>query len=268
MKTPEDINTDESQNSTERPFIVACNKLPTLAAIGWLGKGWQDFKKAPKESLVYGGTIVLVSWIITLTAYHYHSITLALVMMSGFIFVAPVMSIGLYSIARQIKRGYKPKLWVSFTHGKRCYADLLIYAGILMVIFLVWVRAASMIHIFYPNTGHPEIKDLLLFLGIGSVVGSIFAAISFSASAFSLPMLMDKKVDMVTAVVSSINAVLRNKPAIFVWVMLIVLLLGISMLTGFLGFIVIMPVLGYASWHAYRDTMNDQSWPDREFNVE
>jgi len=72
-------------------------------------------------------------------------------------------------------------------------------------------------------------------------------------------MLLDKKVDMVTAVVSSINAVLRNKPAIFVWVLLIVLLLGIGMVTGFLGFFVIMPVLGYASWHAYRDTMNDQS---------
>ncbi len=268
MKTPQNTDAAEVQTNTERPFIVACNRLPPLAAIGWLNQGWQDFKKAPRPGLVYGGIIVLISWIITLTAYHYHSITLALVMMSGFIFVAPVMSIGLYSIARQLKRGYEPRLRASFIHGKQCYADLLIYAGILMVVFLVWVRAASMIHIFYPTTAHPEIRDLLVFLGIGSVVGSIFAAISFSASAFSLPMLMDKKVDMVTAVVSSINAVLRNKAAIFVWVMLIVLLLGIGMLSGFTGFFIIMPVLGYASWHGYRDTMNDHSWPDRAFNME
>ncbi len=258
----------KSPASTERPFIVACNQLETTAAIGWLVKGWQDFKQAPKESLSYGGIIVIASWVISLTAYHYHSIMLALVMMSGFIFIAPVMSLGLYSIARQLKRGYKPRLSVSFIHGKNRYSDLLIYAGVLMIIFLVWVRAASMIHIFFPATSNPEIVDLLLFLTIGSMVGSIFATITFAASAFSLPMLMDKKVDMITAVVSSINAVLRNKKALLFWVFLIVLLLTIGMLTAFLGFFIIMPVLGYASWHAYRDTMNDQCWPDREFKVD
>ncbi len=258
----------EADENIQRPFIVDCNQLDTTAALVWLSKGWSDFKTAPKHSLAYGGVIFILSWVITLAAWNYHSITLAIILISGFIFIAPVMSIGLYSIARQIKRGHKPELKLSFAHGCTAYSDLLIYAGVLMVIFLIWVRAASMIHVFFPTKANPEIGDLVLFLGIGSVVGSVFAAITFSASAFSLPMLMDKKVDMITAVVSSINAVLRNKSAIFFWIVLIVLLLLISLLTAFLGFLIIMPLLGYASWHAYRDTMNDTSWPDREFKVE
>ncbi len=258
----------ESDENSQRPFIVDCNKLKATDPISWLNKGWNDFKAAPTHSLAYGGVIFLLSWLITFTAWQYHSMTLAIVLISGFIFIAPVMSIGLYSIARQIKRGHQPQLKLSFAHGCSAYSDLLIYAGILMVIFLVWVRAASMIHVFFPTKANPEIADLLMFLGIGSIVGSFFAAITFSASAFSLPMLMDKKVDMVTAVVSSINAVLRNKAAIFVWITLIVLLLALSILTAFLGFFVVMPVLGYASWHAYRDTMNDSSWPNREFKVD
>ena len=160
-----------SEENNQRPFIVECNQLEVGAPLVWLSKGWSDFKAAPKHSLAYGGVIFVLSWIITLSAWSYHSITLAIILISGFIFIAPVMSIGLYSISRQIKRGHKPELKLSFTHGFSAYSDILIYAGVLMVIFLVWVRAASMIHVFFPTNANPEIGDLILFLGIGSAVG-------------------------------------------------------------------------------------------------
>ena len=100
----------------------------------------------------------------------------------------------------------------------------MVFALMLMIVFLVWWRAASAVHIFFPvDMATPDWTDYLQFLGIGSAIGSIFAVIVFSAAAFSLPMLLDREADAITAVVTSINAVLRNKPAMAVWAALIVL---------------------------------------------
>ena len=93
---------------------------------------------------------------------------------------------------------------------------------ILLVIFLVWARAASMTHVFFPALARPSLAELATFLAIGSMIGSLFAAFVFCISAFSLPMIVDRKADMVTAVVTSFNAVLRNKAAMLVWALLIV----------------------------------------------
>ena len=76
-------------------------------------------------------------------------------------------------------------------------------------------------------------------------------------------MVMDKKVDMMTCCLSSLNAVLRNKTTMIFWGLIVVILTGIGILSGFLGFLVIMPVLGYATWHGYRDTLDASYWPDR-----
>ncbi|MEN8761510.1 MAG: DUF2189 domain-containing protein, partial [Thiogranum sp.] len=104
--------------------------------------------------------------------------------------------------------------------------------------------------------------DLAIFLGIGSAVGSIFATLVFSASAFSLPMMLDRKVDTVTAVLTSVHAVVSNKAAMVVWVLIILAALAISFLTAFLGLAVLMPVIGYATWHGYRDTIQVEGWPE------
>ena len=117
--------------------------------------------------------------------------------------------------------------------------------------------------------GEESISSLVTFLLVGSAVGSIFVTIVFSVSAFSLPMVMDKKVDMLTCCISSINAVLRNKTTMVVWAGLIVFFTAIGIVTLFLGFLVIIPLLGYATWHSYRDTLNADEWDDRinEFRI-
>jgi uncharacterized membrane protein len=129
-----------------------------------------------------------------------------------------------------------------------------------MVVFLVWARAASMIHVFFPVEGQYEWRDLLPFLGIGSAVGSLFAAFTFGAAAFSLPMLVDRKVDIVTAIVTSINAVLRNKLTMVVWVAIIVAGVAIGFATAFIGLAFTLPLLGYATWHSYRDCIDPSAW--------
>ena len=198
--------------------------------------------------------------------------------MSGFILLAPLLAVGTYSISEQIEHGRQPSLRRCLVVGRRAFGNLMVFALILMIVFLVWWRAASAVHIFFPvDMTSPDWTDYLQFLGIGSAVGSIFAVIVFAAAAFSLPMLVDREADSVTAVVTSVNAVLRNKPAMAVWAALIVvavtpgfalLLLGRERGAGFalvmalLG--ITLPLIGHATWHAYRATIDASAWPRNE----
>ena len=101
---------------------------------------------------------------------------------------------------------------------------------------------------------------MLAFLGVGSAVGSVFALVSFSASAFSLPMIADRDCDMITAVITSVNAVLHNKCAMLVWVVCILTVMLIGILTAGIGLAVTTPWLAYSTWHAYRSCIRAQDW--------
>jgi uncharacterized membrane protein len=244
------------------PTVVApCNTLAVTAALGWLAAGWRDFLQAKTVSLVYGLAVFAVSALVSWAAWKLGGWVMLISAMTGFVFVAPVLAFALYSVSRQLCEGREPSLAHTLLAMRRPFSHAMVYALVLLVIFLVWARAASMVHIFFPIVGSPEWPELLLFLAIGSAVGSIFAIISFAASAYSIPMLANRDVDIVTAIVSSINAVLRNKTANLFWAVLIVMLTGVGLLTGLLGLIVIIPWLAYSTWHGYRATLDVSEWP-------
>ncbi len=117
-----------------------------------------------------------------------------------------------------------------------------------------------MVHIFFPVEGEEGMRGLVAFLAIGSAVGSVFALVTFAASAFSLPFIANRDVDVVTAVISSVNAVLRNKWTMAVWVALIVTLTGVGLATALLGLIVVVPWLAYETWHGYRAALDVSGW--------
>ncbi len=260
------------------PFVAPCRRLGTWEPIGWLRLAWGDFKTAPRQSLTYGAVVVLLSWALAYIAIRFGGYFELLALVSGFILLAPLLAVGTYSISEQIEHGRQPSLRRCLVVGRRAFGNLMVFALILMIVFLVWWRAASAVHIFFPvDMTSPDWTDYLQFLGIGSAVGSIFAVIVFAAAAFSLPMLVDREADSVTAVVTSVNAVLRNKPAMAVWAALIVvavtpgfalLLLGRERGAGFalvmalLG--ITLPLIGHATWHAYRATIDASAWPRNE----
>jgi uncharacterized membrane protein len=142
--------------------------------------------------------------------------------------------------------------------------DMLIFSFILLVVFLLWARSATAIHIFFPENAEYEIADLALFLGIGTAIGAVFSTIVFTTSAFSLPMIMDRKTDAITAVVTSVNAVLQNKKTMFIWALMIVSFVIAGFATLFVGFIFFLPLIGHATWHAYRDVVDASEWPENE----
>jgi uncharacterized membrane protein len=262
-----DQPTDEIDRET-MPFVAPCRELGFFAPIGWLRKGVADLTKAPQQSLTYGFFMALVMAMVTWMAWAHGSQWFMLAMLGGFVFIAPLSCIGLYAISAQLERGQVPSMARSLRAAfKRHLGNEMVFAIALLIVFMVWARAAVMISIFFPMGAHPQITDLVPYLTIGTAVGAFFAIVTFSVSAFSLPMIMHRDVDSITAIVTSINAVLRNKMVMMFWLALIVLGLLIGMLTAFVGLIIILPVIGYGAWHGYLETIVADDFPRHSVGI-
>lgn len=242
-------------------FMAPCRNLSITAPLDWLKLGWGDFRAVPRISLTYGLLVYMLTTFLSWLAWTMGGWVLLIAMLTGFVFIAPVLAFALYSVSRQLCQGTAPSLRNTLRAVRQPLQNAMLFGLALLVIFLVWARAGSMVHIFFPVAGDPGWLDITRFLGIGSAVGAVFAAVSFAVTAFSLPMLANREVDVVTAVISSINAVLRNKFTAAVWALTILLMTLVGIATALLGLIVIIPWLGYASWHAYRETLDVSAWP-------
>lgn len=245
----------------ERPFVAPCRDLGLTTPLRWVSAGWRDYRATFGASFTYGLIIFAISAAVSGLAWALGQYVLVLSMLSGFIFIAPLLAVGLYSISRQRARGERPSLARSFRRMRMVIRETLVFTLVLLVIFLVWVRAGVMVHVFFPVGESLDVIALLRFLGIGSAVGSIFALVTFSAAAFSLPMIVERDADMITSCLTSINAVLRNKSAMAIWIGCIVGLTGLGFATAGLGLIVVIPLLGYATWHGYLETIDATAWP-------
>lgn len=243
-----------------RPIVAPARTVGLDAPLRWLRLGWQDFKSIPKLSLGYGIVMMLIALLIAWVAWQAQSLVVAIALTGGFFFIGPALAIGLYSMSRQLDNGVTPMLMRCVREGHKNMGNELVLSLIFLVVFLVWARAASMVHIFFPSFGNASVSELGTFLGIGSAVGAVFAAIVFSVGAFSIPMLLDRKVDAVTAVLTSISAVLKNKFAMLIWGAMIVISVLAGLAMGFIGLAVTLPVLGHATWHAYQDVVDASGW--------
>ena len=261
--------TEESnQDRDELPFVAPCRQLDPLAPLSWIRRGAADLRRAPRQSLAYGITVAVLTAFVTLLAWTRGSQWVMFAMLGGFVFLAPMVCIGLYAISAQLERNQPPLMARSMRAAlRRHFGNEMVFALVLLVIFLVWARAAIMVTVFFPTDGDPGFADLLPYLAFGSAVGAVFAVVTFSASAFSLPMIMHRDVDSVTAVVTSVNAVLRNKLAMLVWLTIIVLLLILGIATLFVGLVVIVPIIGYAAWHGYLETIDASQFPRHAIGI-
>ena len=254
----EDRQAGDAQS--ERPFIVPCATLDMQAPLRWLRAGWHDVRRSPGLTAVFGGVIVVVSVLIAILAWKLGRFALLATLLSGFVFVAPLLAVGLYCVSRELSKGRKPHLRDSFQLACRVAGQAGVFALGQMVILLLWSRAGMMVNVFFP-VSPDDVRAVIEFLLIGSAAGSVFAALTFATAAFSLPAIADRDVDMVTACVSSVNAVLHNKAVMLWWALLIALLTAIGFATAFLGLIVVMPWLAYAAWHGYMETLDASAWP-------
>ena len=256
-------DTDQSGiNRDELPFVAPCRELSPWAPFRWVKRGVSDLILAPQQSLAYGLVVAVLIAVVSLLAWFRGSQWIMFAMIGGFVFLAPLTCIGLYAISAQLERGQEPLMARSIRAAfKRHVGNEMIFALALLVVFLLWARSAVMVTVFFPTDGEVTAAELARYLGFGSMIGAVFATVTFSASAFSLPMIMHRDVDSITAIVTSINAVLRNKFAMVVWLTIIVVLLLVGVATAFVGLIPIIPLIGYAAWHGYLETIDADEFP-------
>ena len=238
--------------------MVPCATLGLDAPWRWLRKGWADVRRAPALTALFGAVIVIVSFLIALLAWRLGRFALLATLLSGFVFIAPLICVGLYCVSRELERGRVPKLADSFELARRVMGQAAVFALAQGVIILLWSRAGMVITALSPTIEGDRLA-LLEYLAIGSAAGSVFAALTFAVAAVSLPLIADRDIDMVTAGISSVNAVLRNKGPMALWAAIIVVLTALGFATAFIGLGIVMPWLAYASWHAYRETMDPQA---------
>ncbi len=251
---------DDAAQAAARPFVVPCTRPPLSAPWRWLRLGWNDLCRAPRLTALFGSVIVVASVVISMLAWTLGRFALLATLLSGFVFVAPLIAVGLYCVSRALERGREPRLAESFVLARRVAGQAAVFALAQGVIILVWSRAGMVITALWPAMDG-DTTALLEYLAIGSAVGGVFAALTFAIAAFSLPMIADRDVDMITAAVSSVHAVLRNLPVMALWALLIVVLTALGIATAFVGLGIVMPWLAYSAWHAYREVIDASTWP-------
>jgi uncharacterized membrane protein len=277
------VNDSSSTSESDGRLIVApCINLELNAPFRWLKLAWKDIKRAPKVSLCWGLIITLISVVVALLAYKLGKFALLAVLLSGFTYIAPLLGIAVYSVSRGLEMGKEPTFAYSLKFVRRLIPHASAFFIVQLVILMIWSRSGMVATAFFPATENDQMlfwdalkngqllfsgegSEFLHFLMLGSVFGSIFATLTFFITAVSLPMLADKEVDTITVFLSSINACLRNKWTMLIWAVLICFFLAIGILTFFVGYIVIMPLLGFGAWHAYRETIDSSHWPAREY---
>lgn len=239
------------------------NTLPWAAPFAWLKAGWRDFTRAPAIGLFYGLCFVLMGWALVGTFQRAPEYTLAL--SAGFLLLGPFLCLGLYHASRELEQGRKPRLLASLTAWRISSAQLAIFAAVLLVLEMLWGRAA-MIVFAISFEGVPDFsgplssfltEEFITFGIVYTVVGAIFAGLIFAISVVSMPMILDRSVDAVSAGLLSMRLVATQPGVMWLWAALIALLSLVAMLPGFVGLLVVAPVLGHASWHAYRAALAD-----------
>jgi uncharacterized membrane protein len=239
------------------------NTLTWGHPLQWIRAGWRDFTRVPAIGLFYGLCFVLMGWALVGTFQHAPQYTLAL--SAGFLLMGPFLCLGLYQASRELEAGRTPRLWSSLMAWRVSSAQLAIFAAVLLVIEMLWGRAA-MIVFAISFDGVPDFsgplsslltEEFITFGIVYTAVGAIFAGLIFAISAVSMPMILDRTVDAVSAALLSMRLVTTQPGVMWGWAVLIGVLTLLAMLPGFLGLLVVAPVLGHASWHAYRAALAD-----------
>ncbi|MCX7168634.1 MAG: DUF2189 domain-containing protein [Rhodocyclales bacterium] len=247
------------QEQHHRPFPVIRSGLPLSAPFDWLRRGAGDLKAGGFASLFYGICFSAGGFLLFLA--FRHAVQLVTAVTAGFMLVGPFLALGLYELSRRRETGEALSLPATLTVWKRNFGCFGIYSLILIVIYLVWARASLVIFALFYQGGMPTLGsfmtqllkfDNIEFLLAYLVVGGFFAMLVFAVSVVSIPMLLERNEDTVTAMLASVLALVRNLPMMLIWGALIALLTALGIALAFVGLIITMPLVGHATWHAYR----------------
>jgi uncharacterized membrane protein len=249
------------------PHAASMN-LPGIRSVAleqpfhWLRAGAQDMARAWPLSLFYGVVFALLGFgLVRAAADEPH---LAMALTSGFLFVAPVLATVFYCLSHRLEHHHKlPKLFAPLLSWRANPGSLGLFTVMLVFVLISWERiSAILVALFLGGSGIGSLADLLSWDAITQhadfmlaylAFGGVLALMVFSLTVVSLPLLLHRKLDLATALVTSLMTTRLNFPVMLLWGALLAGLIAIGMATDFVAMAVIFPWLGHASWHAYRD---------------
>jgi uncharacterized membrane protein len=228
-----------------------------------LGQGLRDFQAMPWFGLLFGGLYAVGGIVILLCLTAFGMVYLAYPLAAGFALIGPFVAIGLYEVSRQREAGQKPSMRAVLS-AATSRGEIGWMAFVTLFIFIMWMYQVRLLIalLIGLNASFSSLREFitivlttnegLLFLAIGNAVGAALSLILFALTVVSFPLLLDRDVDFVTAMITSVRAVLTSPAPMIGWAAIIVALLLVSALPYFLGLLVTLPVLGHATWHLYR----------------
>ncbi|HJW12322.1 MAG TPA: DUF2189 domain-containing protein [Albitalea sp.] len=239
-------------------------KVGPSQAFVWLRLGARDLQRMPRVSLGFGGLVAAIG--VLLMAVTWKATYVAPALLGGFLLVAPFIAINLYALSHQIEQGQPADTSEAMGAWRSNGDSIALFGLILALAYIFWERLAAILFAFF-YTGQPlHLSRLPVELLSGQylglllaffAVGAALAACVFALSVVSAPMLVDRQVDVITAVLTSLRCCIRNPGPMLLWAALIAGLTAVGFATLMLGLIVIFPWLAYASWHAYRDLVEE-----------
>jgi len=233
-------------------------------AFDWLAAGWRDFMTQPAPSVIYGLGVFVVSLIVVAGFLRFGLDYILFPAFAGFMVIGPLLAVGLYEKSRRLAAGEPVKL-ADMIFVRPAAGGQILFTGVLLcVLMLLWMRAAVILYALFfgllPFPGLNHIAPMLLttptgwaLLVVGTAVGALFAAFSFSISVLAIPMLLERRIDCLTAMGTSMRVVWNNLPALLTWGAIVTVLFLLSLASGLLGLIIAFPLLGHGTWHVYRD---------------
>jgi uncharacterized membrane protein len=249
---------EHHEDASDTPHV---RHVPTLQAFEWLRRGYADLKISGWPSLAYGALIAGLG--VVLLSVTWAATYLVPAIIGGFLLVAPFVAIGLYAMSAQIERDEQVDVAQAMLAWRPKASSATLFGLVLALTLILWERIAA---ITFRLSYGGEVPDLMAVienvLSSGEywplllaffVAGAAFAAMAFSLSVVSGPLLLDRRVDAMTAIVTSMRCCLENPLALLLWAALIAGLVLVGFATFTPGLIVIFPWLAHASWHAYRD---------------
>jgi uncharacterized membrane protein len=242
---------------------VRLNRLRWGDPLRWLALGFSDFRRAPAIGLFYGACFVLMGW--ALLKVFESSPAYVLALSGGFLLMGPFLCLGIYRVSQRLENGEQPGFADSVLAWRARTGQLGIFGVVLLVLEMLWARS-TLVVFAVTFDGMPDFHgsllalfsgDNLTFLVVWLVVGAVFAGLIFAVSVVSMPMILHRRTDAITAGLTSLRLVFMQTGVMLWWGALITALVALAMLPWFAGLLVVGPVIGHASWHAYRAAVAD-----------
>lgn len=262
----DNISNDASpSNETDKPAQSVPPPVPTVSKLSpgdpiqWLRLGWRDLVESRFRAVFYGLLFVLMGYAISAVYVTRWQLTMGLI--AGFFLVGPFLCTGIYELSRQMSRGEKPSLTGSILCWKRSPGAIGFFSLILTFAMIVWARVSLILFALFSTTSFPSLQSVLgaifsfenfSFLAIWTVIGLAFATLVFAISVVSVPMMLDRGVDTLSAVFASVRCLQQNPKVLLLWAVLIVAIIGLSLLLGFIPLVITAPLIGHATWHSYK----------------